>query len=144
MKKAINQFSIDEIYIGQEEKFKITITNKEMESFFVLTGDINPLHNDSSFSKQMGYDGKVVYGMLTAAFLSTLAGTYLPGKYCIIQGVDISFHSPTYIGDELYFLGKIEKIYHSVSKFDMSILIKNQEGKKVVSGLMRVGILNEG
>ncbi|MBQ9091319.1 MAG: hypothetical protein IJY52_03500, partial [Anaerotignum sp.] len=49
--------------------------------FLAITGDINPLHNDQEFAQKQGHPDKVAFGMLTASFLSTLAGVYLPGRY---------------------------------------------------------------
>lgn len=103
----MNRYIFDEIEVGQEENFEIEITEEMMESFRKITGDINPLHNDEKFAKNAGYPGRVVYGMLTASFLSTMAGVYMPGENSLIQSVEVKFSKPVYTGDRLSFTGKV-------------------------------------
>ena len=77
----MNEYKFKDIKIGLEEKFEVNLTEEMVKAFCNITGDINPLHNDLDFAKSKGYNEKVVYGMLTASFLSTLAGVYLPGIF---------------------------------------------------------------
>ena len=76
----MNHYIYDELEIGHEESFDYDLNEEKMEAFKMITKDINPLHNDIEFAKSKGYPNKVVYGMLTSAALSTLAGVYLPGE----------------------------------------------------------------
>ena len=68
----MNKYKFEDIRIGLEEEFKANITEEMVKEFREITGDINPLHNDIEYAKSKGYDDKVVYGMLTSSFLSTL------------------------------------------------------------------------
>ena len=97
----MNEYTYEEIQIGQKESFKVTVTEEMLSSFKNITGDVNPLHNDEEYALEKGYPGRVSYGMLTASFLSTLAGVYLPGKYSLIHEVKLKFAKPVFIGDEL-------------------------------------------
>ena len=97
----MNKYKFEDIKIGMEEKFQVSITEDMVNSFCKITGDINPLHNDLEYAKSKGYQEKVVYGMLTSSFLSTLAGVYLPGKYSLIHSVEILFKKPVLISDNL-------------------------------------------
>ena len=101
----MNEYTFDEIAVGDSESFSVTVTTEMMDRFRVDTGDINPLHNDESFALERGYTGRVAYGMLTASFLSTLAGVYMPGKWCLIQHVERDFPKPVYPGDTLTVTG---------------------------------------
>nr|MCR4851331.1 MaoC family dehydratase N-terminal domain-containing protein [Lachnospiraceae bacterium] len=103
----MNSYSFDELDIGHEESFSVTVTEEMMADFLKITGDVNPLHNDEDFAKKKGFDSRVVYGMLTASFFSTLAGVYIPGEKCLIEEVNYKFTKPVYIGDELTVSGKI-------------------------------------
>ena len=97
----MNTFKYGEIEIGDKSKFSVRITDKTVKSFLDITGDVNPLHTDAEFARSKGFKDKVVYGMLTASFLSTLAGVYIPGKNSLIHSTDIKFLRPVFIGDEL-------------------------------------------
>ena len=89
-----NAYGYGEIREGQTECFRVEVTAEKMELFEAITGDQNPLHLDDGFARQMGYDGRVAYGMLTASFYSTLAGMYLPGRWSLIHSVEAKFLRP--------------------------------------------------
>ena len=57
-----------------EEAFNVTITELMVKNFEKFTGDINPLHTSLQFANSRGFTKKIVYGMLTASFYSTLIG----------------------------------------------------------------------
>lgn len=80
----MNEYTYEQIEIGTKESFEVSVTEEMLESFKKITGDINPLHNDAEYARSMKYEDRVVYGMLTASFLSTLAGVYLPGKRVLL------------------------------------------------------------
>lgn len=136
----MNEYTYEEITVGQKESFEVTVTDEMMASFCELTGDINPLHNDSDYAVSKGHPGRVVYGMLTGSLLSTLAGVYLPGKRSLIQEVKIKFSKPVYIGDTLTVEGVVEEKHDSYSLIIIKVTIKNQKGEKVCRARMQVGV----
>ena len=140
----MNEYKFEDIKIGMEEKFQVSITEDMVNSFCKITGDVNPLHNDLEYAKSKGYQEKVVYGMLTSSFLSTLAGVYLPGKYSLIHSVEILFKKPVFISDSpLTIRGKIIEINEIFKQFTIGFTILNNKGIKVSRGTMKVGILDE-
>lgn len=134
----MNTYTFDELKVGMSESFQVTITEAMLDSFKGITGDVNPLHNDEEFAKAKGHVGRVAYGMLTASFLSTLAGVYLPGEKSLIQQVETKFASPVYIGDELTVKGEIAELVESVQRLTLKVTITNQNGKKVLRGKMEI------
>ena len=137
----MNTYKFEELRIGQTESFEYKITSEKMNIFRELSGDCNPLHNDELYAKKYGYDGRVVYGMLSALFISTLGGIYLPGKYCIIQQIDCKFVSPVYVGDIITVKGSIKELNESVRQAVIKVEMKNQAEKKVVRAILKVGFL---
>lgn len=136
----MNSFTYADIAVGQTERFSKTITEETMRSFRDVSGDENPLHNDSDYAQSAGYDGRVVYGMLTASLLSTLAGMYLPGKYSLIHHVECDFPAPVFIEDTLTVEGEVTEKNDLFKVFEMKVTIRNQDNKKVLRGRMRVGV----
>ena len=126
---------------GLREVFTVQISEEMMQSFCKFTGDINPLHVDINFARKNGYFDKLVYGMLTSSFYSTLVGVYLPGKYCILQDIHIKFHNPVYIGDKLTVEGIVTEVFESTKRILIKATIKNQHGEKVSSAVIKVGCL---
>ncbi len=134
----MNNYKFDELTVGMTESFKVSITEAMLDAFKGITGDVNPLHNDEEFAKAKGHPGRVAYGMLTASFLSTLAGVYIPGERSLIQQVETKFAKPVYIGDELTVTGEITELVESVQRLELKVTITNQDGKKVLRGTMGI------
>ena len=134
----MNTYKFEELSVGMSESFDVTITEAMLDSFKGITGDVNPLHNDEEFAKAKGHVGRVAYGMLTASFLSTMAGVYLPGEKSLIQQVETKFVNPVYIGDTLTVKGEIVELIESVQRLELKVLITNQNGKKVLRGTMQI------
>ena len=137
----MNNYSFEDLYVGMTEGFEVTITEQMMEAFKVITGDVNPLHVDAEFAKGKGYDDRVVYGMLTSSFLSTLAGIYLPGEKSLIREVEVKMKKPVYVGNSLCIKGEISEINADFGIFTMKVTITNEAGEKVLRGKMQMGVL---
>jgi len=136
----MNTYRYNEISIGQSESFTATITQELMEQFAHMTGDTNPLHTDEDFAKMEGHSGRVAYGMLTASFLSTLAGMYLPGKYSLIHEINTKFVKPVYIGDRLRISGTVTEKNDSFRLMVVKVVVENQDGNKVLRAIIKVGV----
>ena len=142
----MNRYTFEEIEIGQKEGFDATITEAMMEQFRKITGDVNPLHTDDAFAKEKGFEGKVAYGMLTASFLSTMAGVYMPGENSLIQSVEIKFAKPVFPGDQISFTGKVaeknDTFRFIVLKVTGTVIggKEDRKGTKVLKAAMQIGV----
>ena len=136
----MNKYTFDEISIGQKESFTVTVTEAERDKFRDITGDINPLHNDPEYAKSKGHEKCVAFGMLSASYLSTLAGVYLPGKYSLIQKTEVNFRKPVYVGDTLTIIGEVCDKSETFNVIDVKVEIRNQDGVKVVKGRMEIAV----
>ena len=95
---------------------------------------------DADYAAGRGYPGRVVYGMLGASFLSTLAGVYLPGEHCLLHGVDLKFAKPIFIGDTLTVTGVVDEVNDTFREITIKASIVNQDGKKVTRAVIRAGV----
>ena len=137
----MNDFSYDDLAVGQTATFSRTVTGEMMEAFRRLSGDENPLHNDAEFAVERGFSGRVVYGMLTASLYSALAGVYLPGKRCLLQSVYTDFLHPVFVGETLTITGKIVEKHDSVRQIIIKATIRNTEGKRVSRAKIEAGVI---
>jgi len=137
----MNQYNYNEIEIGQKESFSVTVTKENQDAFRLITGDSNPLHGDGVYAVKMGYEGCVVFGMLTASYYSTLAGVYLPGKYSLLHHVNSKFIKPVYIGDTLTISGCVTDKNDTFQIITVKATISNQYGVKVSKAEMQIGII---
>lgn len=138
----MNHFNFEELEIGHEESFIFELDEAKMKQFLMITNDINPLHNDLEFAHEKGYSEKVVYGMLTASALSTLAGVYLPGERSLIHSVEINFVKPVFLSRcPLTITGKVLEKDERFSRIIIKFIIKDKVGDKVSRGTMKIGFL---
>lgn len=138
----MKEYELKDINLGMMEEFHVTITEEMQNYFREITGDVNPMHSSKEFAEEKGFSDKLVFGMLTASFFSTLVGVYLPGKNCLFQECqNIRFHSPVFVGDELTIKGEVTEIDERFSRITVKATIRNQENKKVCSAKLMAGVL---
>jgi 3-hydroxybutyryl-CoA dehydratase len=141
----MNTYRYEDITVGQEESFSVTLTEEKMKAFCEITGDNNPLHTDSDYAVSKGYEGKVAYGMLTASFFSTLAGVYLPGKYSLIHSVEVKFPKPVYVhkNGTLIVRGVVTEKNDLFRLLQIKVSVESETGEKLCRGMMKVGVLDD-
>ena len=136
----MNHYRLADLTPGVTESFTVTITEEMMAQFYAITGDNSPIHMDADYAAGRGNPGRVVYGMLGASFLSTLAGVYLPGEHCLLHGVDLKFAKPIFIGDTLTVTGVVDEVNDTFREITIKASIVNQDGKKVTRAVIRAGV----
>jgi 3-hydroxybutyryl-CoA dehydratase len=136
----MNEFLWDDLKVGLRHEFEVVITREMVNAFAEISGDSNPLHSDPAYARRAGFDGQVVFGLLTSSFCSRLVGVYLPGKYALLHGIDIDFVSPVYVGDKLIVSGEIVLLSESVRRMEIKVSISNQAGAVVSKAVARVGL----
>ena len=139
----MKHYTFEEIKIGQEVAFHYDLDEDKMLKFLEITGDKNPLHNDLEFAKKAGYNEKVVYGMLSASALSTLAGMYIPGERSLIHRVEINYVAPVLLSQcPLTVEAKVISKDERFSLISVKYSIYNNLRKKVCRGTMEIGFLD--
>jgi 3-hydroxybutyryl-CoA dehydratase len=136
----MNTYAWSELELGVSAEFSVTVTAEMMARFRTDTGDVNPLHFDPRYARDEGFCGPVVYGLLTASFLSTLVGVHLPGERCLLQGVNATFIRPVYVGDTLKVHGEVAYRNETCKQAEIACRITNQRGDRVSTARLKVGV----
>lgn len=89
----------ESITVGDKGTFQKVITEKDIFQFADVSGDFNPLHIDEEYAKKSRFGHRVAHGILTAAIISTVLGSELPGVGTIFVELHIRFLKPVFIGD---------------------------------------------
>lgn len=141
----MNTYTFDQIPVGHTESFPAHLGPEEMDLFARITGDVNPLHTDPGYARSRGYADRVAYGMLTSAYLSTLAGMYLPGERSLLQEVEVKFVKPVIPGDgvDLTVTGIVTEKHELFRRLTVKVAITGEDGTKYLRGTMKVGVLDE-
>jgi len=132
---------LDSISVGDEAEILHTITEVDVDAFSKLTGDDNPLHMDEQFAASTSLRKRVVHGMLTASFISTIIGTKLPGKGAMWFEQRTQFLSPVRIGERIRVWAKVKQKSVSQRVVVLETLVFGSDGRKVIEGEAKVKII---
>jgi len=139
----MNDYLFSDIKTGLNHSFEIKLTSEKMDKFLQISEDNNPMHIDSKFAMSKGMKGKVVYGMLSSSFYSTLVGVYLPGKFALLHSIDIQFIKPVYIEDTLTVYGEVTGINETFRQIEVKAHILNHNMIKISRAKIKIGLTNE-
>lgn len=137
----MNAYRFQDLEMGHHETFSVTLTQGMMKTFQDLTGDDNPLHCDKSYAAAKGFSNCVSYGLLTASFYSTLIGVYLPGRYALLHGIDVTFSKPAFVGDTLSIRGEISHKNKAYQQIEIRAVTRNQKDIVLSRAILKVGLL---
>ena len=127
--------------IGDSEKLTRVIKEKDLDDFVKLTGDNNPLHMDEKYAENTHLGQRVVHGMLSASFISTVIGTKLPGKGALWISQTLNFLAPARIGDDITVFVLVRGKSESQRVLSLNIEISNQNNIKLVTGESKVKVV---
>ncbi len=96
---AVNQYFLEDLEIGMRAEYERDVTQDMIESFAEVSGDHNPLHLDDDYAQGTIFKGRIAHGMLSAAFISKVFGTVMPGKGSVYISQTLRFLAPVRIGD---------------------------------------------
>lgn len=89
----------DELSVGQSAEITRVVGVGDIEAFAEVSGDTNPVHLDDVYAKATPFGGRIAHGMLSAAYISAVLGTRLPGPGAIYLSQTMRFRRPVKVGD---------------------------------------------
>ncbi len=124
----------DDIKVGDKDFVKKVVTEADVADFARISTDNNPVHLDEEYAKNTPFKSRIAHGMFSAALISAVLGTKLPGYGTIYLSQDLKFRAPVYLGDELTaYVEVIEKI-DAKKRLKMRTWVENQKGNVVTEG----------
>ncbi len=136
----MNEYRWEELRPGLAASFSVVVTVEMLNAFRDLSGDTNPLHSDLEYARLSGFDGVVAHGLLSASFYSALVGVHLPGKSCLLHGIDVQFSNAVYAGDALSVSGEITYLNDASRQAEIRARIQNGAGTTTSKARIRVGV----
>lgn len=136
----MNTYRWDDLTIGMKQQFEASFTEEIAAAFALISGDCNPLYVDREYAVSVGFEAPALFGLLTSSLYSRLVGVYLPGKYALLEGIDIDFHSPCFAGDQLTVKGEIVFLLDTFRRIEIKASIRKADRKLVSKAVIRVGM----
>lgn len=125
--------TFDELEIGESASLIRLVSEDDIKLFAATSGDVNPAHLDAAYAATDIFGHVIIHGMWTAALLSTLLGTQLPGPGTIYLGQDLRFRCPVAPGDTITATVTVRE-KRPEKRVILDTLCVNQNGKEVLSG----------
>lgn len=130
----LENVTFDELKIGRKASLTRTLTQKDIDLFAAVSGDVNPAHMDPEYAKNDAFHGVIGHGMWPGALISSVLGTILPGPGTIYLEQDIRFKKPVRIGDRLTVSVTVAKKREDKPVVTLDCLCVNENGETVVEG----------
>lgn len=140
----VKHLNFDDLTVGKKASFETTVREEDIAGFVGLSGDASPIHLEDSFASVRGFRGRIVHGVLTAAYVSRLIGVYLPGANGLLQTIELQFRQPCYPGMTIRVSGKIVRRIEAVKVVRIKIdVIDVNSGMILSNGIVQSVILDQ-
>ncbi len=114
------------------------VTALHIEAFASLSGDRNPVHFDDEFARQIGFDGRIAHGHVTASILSAVLGMDLPGPGSVFLEQRVRFLAPVRPGDTITGTLEVLRVRADKPIVTLAATVTKQDGTRVAEGEMVV------
>ena len=126
--------NINEINVGDEQRFSKTISETDIYSFAGIVGDFNPMHINESYAQETRFKHRIAHGLISLGLISTVLGNFLPGEGTIYLNQTVSFLRPVFIGDTITALVKVISKDEIKNRIKLSTICINQNDEMIISG----------
>lgn len=134
----LSNYTYDEITIGQTASYTKGVSEKDIQLFAAVSGDVNPVHLDADFAANSPFKERIAHGMLTGAFVSAALALELPGPGTIYLGQSLRFRLPVKIGDTITVQLEVTEKREDKKFVTLDCKAVNQHGKTVATGTAEV------
>ena len=130
----IENRTFDEIQVGDSANLTRTLTNEDIQTFAIMSGDISPTHLDPEYAKSFTFREIIAHGMWPGVLITTVLGTELPGPGTIFLDQSIHFVRPVRLGDTVTVTVTARQKFDHTHHIIFQCTCVNQEGEEVISG----------
>lgn len=109
--------------------------------YAAASGDFNPIHIDPRVGRAAGFQGAILQGMCTYAWVAEACVEYL-GEPARLRRLRVRFSRPLQVGDVVTFEGRCVAVEGGAVRIE--ITARNQAGEEVLKGAVAEGRVSEG
>jgi phosphate butyryltransferase len=130
----IENRTFDELKIGDSASLSHTVSQRDIDLYATVTGDVNPAHVDAAYAATDMFHHIIIQGMWGAGLISAVLGTKLPGPGTIYLGQELRFRFPVSIGDRITATMTVREKKPEKGDVTLDCVCTNQDGKQVITG----------
>ncbi|MDN3564139.1 bifunctional enoyl-CoA hydratase/phosphate acetyltransferase [Paeniroseomonas aquatica] len=130
----IENRTFDEIHLGEAASLSHVVTQRDIDLFAAVTGDVNPAHVDPAYAETDMFHHIIIQGMWGGGLISAVLGTRLPGPGTIYLGQELHFRRPVSIGDTITATVTVRDKRPEKGDVTLDTVCTNQHGDAVITG----------
>ena len=134
----IENRTFDEIEVGDHASLVRTLSQRDIDLFAAMSGDVNPAHMDPVYARTDMFHRVVAHGMWGGTLVSTVLGTELPGPGTIYLSQDLHFRAPVGLGDTITVTVTVKEKIAEKQRIIFDCRCSNQKGENVILGTAEV------
>ena len=123
-----------EIRLGDGASLHRQVTQRDIQLFAAVSGDVNPAHVDALYARTSNFHEIIAHGMLGGSLISTVLGTQFPGPGTIYLGQTLKFLKPVHIGDTLTVTVSVTSLDAANRHVRLATRCIDQDGDVVIDG----------
>jgi len=131
----IENKTFDEINLGDSAQVTRILTIEDINFFALASGDVNPTHTDVEFAQRSTLQKLSGHSLWSAALVSGLLGTELPGPGTVYRQQDLNFHQPIALGDSLTVTITVKEKNPQEHLIAFDCHVVNQKAELVCTGI---------
>jgi phosphate butyryltransferase len=130
----IENRTFDELSVGETASLSHCVTQRDIDLFATVTGDVNPAHVDPVYAAGDMFHHIIIHGIWGAGLISAVLGTRLPGPGTIYLGQALRFRHPVAIGDTITATLTLREKRAEKGDVTLDCVCTNQAGQVVITG----------
>jgi 3-hydroxybutyryl-CoA dehydratase len=131
--------SINNFNLGMSAQLERSFSDKDVELFSKLSGDINPIHLDEKYAKNTVFGSRIVHGSLASSIFSSIFANILPGPGCIYLKSNLIFLKPIYLDEKVEFKVEIIEVNNEKKRIIFGVIAQSK-GVEYISGTAEIYI----
>lgn len=133
MDSPVASYCIEDLEVGMSATYSREVGDQDIQDFAKISGDTNPVHLDDEYAASTRFKTRIAHGMLSAAFISTVVGTRLPGHGAIYMSQELKFTGPVRIGDTVVTTATVTDVNRTKRRVRLETLCE-VDGAPVLKG----------
>lgn len=135
--------SFEALAVGMTAERARVVDEADVQAFAEVSGDRNPVHLDEDYARATPFGGRIAHGMLSAAHISALIASELPGPGAVYLSQSLSFRRPVKLGDTV--TTRVEIIALDPAKARATLRTTcSVQGKPVIEGEALIMVPRQG
>jgi acyl dehydratase len=124
MRTMASTVKFEDLKIGDEIPARSKVVRREeVKAYADASGDQNPLHQDDTFARSVGFPGIIAHGMFTMAHLTSALTDWL-GDPAALKGINVQFRAVVFMDETIVAKGRIRALDEATRRATLDVWVE--------------------